>query len=84
MVSYGTNVHVHIIVVSNNVNMPVKHLELHDIFVDCQHGFRAKRSCEAQLISLSHKITNHLHSGIQNDLIIILDFSKSSEFDIAI
>ena len=57
----------------------VKHLEIHDILVDCQHGFRAKRSCETQLISLTQEITNHLHYGIQNDL-IILDFSKA--FDI--
>jgi hypothetical protein len=54
----------------------VKHLEIHDILVDCQHGFRAKRSCETQLISLTHELINHLHSGIQNDL-IILDFSKA-------
>jgi hypothetical protein len=59
------------IVVSNMV----KHLEIHDILVDCQHGFRAKRSCETQLISLTHELINHLHSGIQNDL-IILDLSK--------
>ena len=59
------------IVVSNMV----KHLEIHDILVDCQHGFRAKRSYETQLISLTHELINNLHSGIQNDL-IILDFSE--------
>ena len=46
--------------------------------MNCQHGFRAKRSCETQLISLTLEITNHLHYGIQNDL-LILDFSK--DFD---
>ena len=51
------------IVVSNMV----KHLEIHDILVDCQHGFRAKRSCETQLISLTHELLNNLHSGIEND-----------------
>ena len=35
-----------------------------------------KRSCETQLISLTQEITNHLHYGIQNDL-LILDFSKA-------
>ena len=60
------------IVVSNMM----KHLEIHDILVDCQHGFRAKRSCQTQLISLTLEITNHLHYRIQNDL-IILDFSKA-------
>jgi len=54
----------------------VKHLEIHDILVDCQHGFRAKRSCEIQLISLTYEIITHLHSSVQNDL-IILDFSKA-------
>ena len=60
------------IVVSNMM----KHLEIHDILVDCQHGFRAKRSCETQLISLTHELPSNLQSGIQNDL-IILDFSKA-------
>ena len=54
----------------------VKHLEIHDILVNCQHGFRAKRSCETQLIFLTQEITNHLHYGVQNDL-LILDFSKA-------
>ena len=54
----------------------LKHLEVHNILVDCQHGFRSKRSCETQLITLIHEIINHLHSGIQNDS-IILDFSKA-------
>ena len=54
----------------------VKHLEIHDILVNCQHGFRTKRSCETQLMSLTQEITNHLHYGIQNDL-LILDFSKA-------
>jgi hypothetical protein len=54
----------------------MKHLEIHDILVDCQHGFRAKRNCETQLISLTHELLNYLQSGIQNEL-IILDFSKA-------
>ena len=58
------------------VSSMVKHLELHGILVGCQHGFSTKTSCETQLISLTHEITNHLHSAIQNDL-IILDFSKA-------
>jgi hypothetical protein len=56
----------------------LKHLDLHNILVDCQHGFRAKRSCETQLLTLSHELLSNLHSGVQTDL-IILDFSK--EFD---
>ena len=60
------------IVVSNIL----KHLDLHSILVDCQHGFRAKRSCETQLLTLSHELLSNLHSSIQTDM-IILDFSKA-------
>jgi len=54
----------------------VNHLENHDILVDCQHGLQGQELCETQLISLTQEITNHLHYGIQIDL-IILDFSKA-------
>jgi hypothetical protein len=60
------------IVVSNIL----KHLDLHNILVDCQHGFRAKRSCEIQLLTLSHELLSNLHSSIQTDL-IIPEFSKA-------
>jgi hypothetical protein len=49
---------------------------MHSILVDCQHGFRAKRSCETQLLTLRHELLSNLHSSIQTDL-IILDFSKA-------
>ena len=60
------------IVVSNIL----KHLDENNILVDCQHGFRAKRSCETQLLTLAHELADNLHNGIQTDL-IILDFSKA-------
>jgi hypothetical protein len=41
------------------------HLDAHKILVDCQHGFRAKRSCETQLLTLSHELAENLHKGIQ-------------------
>jgi hypothetical protein len=41
----------------------------------CQHGFRAKRSCETQLLTLSHELLSNLHSSIQTDL-IILDLNR--------
>jgi hypothetical protein len=50
----------------------LKHLDLHNILVDCQHGFRAKRSCETQLLTLSHELLSNLHSSIQTDLIILV------------
>ena len=54
----------------------LKHLDQYNILVDCQHGFRSKRSCETQLRTLSHELLNNLHTGKQTDL-IILDFSKT-------
>ena len=54
----------------------MKHLNQHNILVDNQHGFRAKRSCETQLVTLIHEIAANLESGTQTDL-IILDFSKA-------
>jgi hypothetical protein len=54
----------------------LKHLDQYNILVDCQHGFRSKRSCETQLLTLSHELLNNLHTGQQTDL-IILDFSKA-------
>ena len=41
----------------------IKHLELHNILTDSQHGFRAKRSTETQLIQtiqLIKSLTNNL------------------------
>lgn len=43
------------IAVSNNSN----HLDEHQILVDCQHRFIAKRSCETQLLTLSHELLEH-------------------------
>jgi hypothetical protein len=54
----------------------LKHLDQHNILVDCQYGFRSKRSCKTQLLTLSHELLNNLHTGKQTDL-IILDFSKA-------
>ena len=54
----------------------MKHLSKNEILTDGQHGFRPKRSCETQLITLVHEIAANLESGTQTDL-IILDFSKA-------
>jgi hypothetical protein len=54
----------------------LNHLDAHKILVDCQHGFRAKRSCETQLLTLSHELAENLHKSIQTDL-SILDFFKA-------
>ena len=44
------------IIVSNTM----KHLEHHNILTDCQHGFRARRSCETQLETLCHDLADSL------------------------
>ena len=54
----------------------LKHLDRNTILADCQHGFRARRSCETQLLTLTHELAKSLDRGIQQDL-IILDFSKT-------
>ena len=60
------------IVVSNMV----KHHEPHGILVGCHYGYSTMTSCETQIIPLTHEISNHHHSAIQKDL-IILDLSKA-------
>ena len=60
-------------IVTSNV---LKHLDEHEILTDYQHGFRARRSCETQLITLSHELIQGLGKKHQHDL-IILDFSKA-------
>ena len=54
----------------------LKHLDTHDILTDCQHGFRARRSCETQLVTLAHELAQSMDKGKQQDM-IILDFSKA-------
>jgi hypothetical protein len=44
----------------------LKHLDQHNILVDCQYGFRSKRSCKTQLLTLSHELLNNLHTGKKN------------------
>ena len=60
------------IIVSNTM----KHLEHHKILTDCQHGFRARRSCETQLVTLCHELADSLDKNKQTDM-VILDFSKA-------
>ena len=37
----------------------MQHLETNNIFYKLQHGFRAKRSCESQIISLIHELSQN-------------------------
>ena len=52
------------------------HLDNHSILVDCQHGFRRKRSCETQLLITSHDLAEILNNHLQAD-VVALDFSKA-------
>ena len=54
----------------------LKHLDKYKILTDCQHSFRARRSCETQLLILAQELVEGLDRNQQHDL-IILDFSKA-------
>ena len=53
-----------------------KHFTELDILYDLQHGFREKRSCEAQLIMLVDELSKNMQMGKQTGL-ILLDLSKA-------
>ena len=61
-----------LVIVSNIM----QHLDNNDILTDCQHGFRPRRSCGAQLITLADELVKSLSKGKQHDL-ATLDFSKA-------
>ena len=54
----------------------MEHCERYKILVDYQHGFRAKRSCESQLIITLEDILRSRDKGNNIDM-LILDFAKA-------
>ena len=54
----------------------MKHLDMHDILIDAQHGFRKSRSCESQPIMTAQDLADNLNRNKQVDG-ILLDFSKA-------
>ena len=60
-------------IITSNV---IKHLDEHNILTDCQHGFKARRSCETQLLTLADEFVSGIDKKHQQDL-IVLDFSKA-------
>ena len=55
----------------------MRHLDHHKALIDsAQHGFRARRSCETQLLTTVHKIWQANENIHQADA-IILDFAKA-------
>ena len=60
-------------IICNNI---MDHLSTYHILSDCQHGFRARRSCETQLITTIQDLAKILSEGKQIDA-VLLDFSKA-------
>ena len=58
------------------VSQVMQHFDHHSILTDCQHGFRAGRSCETQLLDLTQELHQHLEDYEQIDM-VVLDFSKA-------
>ena len=54
----------------------VRNLDSNGLMHDLQHGFRERRSCETQLVSLIEDLARKTSQGKQTDL-ILLDFSKA-------
>ena len=54
----------------------MKHIMHNKILTACHHGFRARRSCETQLVTLCHELADSLDKNKQTDL-VILDLSKA-------
>ena len=51
-------------------------MDKYNLLYDLQHGFRSKRSCEAQLVTLIEDLMRNSIAGNQTDL-VLLDFSKA-------
>ena len=60
-------------IISSNL---MNHLENNSILTEAQFGFRKKRFCETQLISINQNLAKHLDNRSQIDT-ILLDFSKA-------
>ncbi|XP_053383724.1 uncharacterized protein LOC128549954 [Mercenaria mercenaria] len=54
----------------------MRHFDKYQILTNCQHGFRRKRSCETQVLTLVDELIKSLDKGKQHDL-AVLDFSKA-------
>ena len=54
----------------------MNHANQYNILYPLQHGFRARRSCETQLIDMINNIVSNKQQGLQTDL-CVLDFSKA-------
>jgi hypothetical protein len=64
---------------SINAIVLMDHLDNQNIPNENQHGFRAKRSCESQLLMTTNDITKWMNNNIQVD-IAILDLQYNDMF----
>ena len=55
------------------VSSMMRHLDKHDTLTDCQHGFRLRRSCETEQMTLTDELIKSLGNSRQH----VLDFSKA-------
>ena len=62
-------------IVTTNV---VSHMDQYNLLYDLQRGFRTKRSCETQLVTLIEDLVRTSLAGSQTNL-VLLDFSKASD-----
>ena len=53
-------------VVTSNI---VSHMDKYNLLYDLQHGFRSKRSCETQLVTLIEDLMRNSIAGNQTDLV---------------
>ena len=58
----------------------MNHLSQNNLISDNQHGFRARRSCETQIITTVQELAKNMSSGKQID-VILLDFSEAFDKD---
>ena len=54
----------------------INNLESNGILYEYQHGFRAKRSTETQLLTITQDLYDNLGVGKQTD-VVLLDFAKT-------
>ena len=54
----------------------MNHADQYNILYPLQHGFRARISCETQLIDMINNTVSNMQQGLQTDL-CVLDFSKA-------
>ena len=54
----------------------VKHMNDHNLYANCQHGLRNKRSCATQLLEVMEILTDHIDQREPTDM-VYLDFRKA-------